>query len=85
MVHSKINDADSPPLGASIFSASGKNSGTVGTNGDIYISGASAGDRLMVKWGEDPSESCSLQVPELKPMGEKATGYQELSLVCVTP
>ena len=85
LVHSKINDADSPPLGASIFSASGKNSGTVGTNGDIYISGASAGDRLMVKWGEDPSESCSLQVPELKPMGEKATGYQELSLVCVTP
>ena len=43
LVHSKMVDGSVPPIGANVFSADGKNNGTVGTNGDIYISGASAG------------------------------------------
>lgn len=83
LVHSKMSDGSLPPLGANIFSASGKSTGTVGTNGDIYISGASSGDRLLVKWGSEASESCSLPVPGLKAVDEQTMGYQELSLICV--
>ena len=68
LVHSTMSDGNSPPLGANIFSATGKNSGTVGTNGDIYISGASTGDLLLVKWGAGINETCSLRVPELAVM-----------------
>ena len=85
LVHSKMHDGNSPPLGANIFSATGKNTGTVGTNGDIYISGASSGDRLLVKWGSEDDESCALLVPELKALEEQAIGYQELSLACAKP
>lgn len=85
LVHSTMSDGNSPPLGANIFSATGKNSGTVGTNGDIYISGASTGDLLLVKWGAGINETCSLRVPELVVMEEQNIGYQELSLACVKP
>ena len=85
LVHSKMHDGNSPPLGANIFSATGKNTGTVGTNGVIYISGASSGDRLLVKWGSEDDESCALLVPELKALEEQAIGYQELSLACAKP
>ncbi len=85
LVHSKMADGSVPPIGANVFSADGKNNGTVGTNGDIYISGASAGDRLLVKWGNDAGESCSLVVPELKAATEQLMGYQELSLTCGKP
>ncbi len=85
LVHSKLLDGSVPPIGANVFSSDGKNNGTVGTNGDIYISGASAGDRLLVKWGSDAGDSCSLVVPELKSATEQLMGYQELSLTCGKP
>ena len=85
LVRSTMANGDQLPLGANIFSAAGKNSGTVGTNGDIYISGASEGDLLTAKWGEDASENCSLLVPVLKAMDEHTMGYQEISLTCLKP
>jgi outer membrane usher protein len=85
LVHSRVGDNNVPPLGANVFNAAGKSSGTVGTNGDIYVSGVASGERLLVKWGSDPSERCSLLVPELAPVAEQSMGYQELSLTCVKP
>lgn len=60
LVHSKMADGSVPPIGANVFNADGKNNGIVGTNGDIYIPGVLARDRLLVKWGSDIGESCSL-------------------------
>jgi len=85
LVHSKMADGSVPPIGANVLNADGKNNGIVGTNGDIYISGVLAGDRLLVKWGSDVGESCSLLVPELQPATEHLMGYQELSLSCGKP
>ncbi|MBF1995095.1 fimbrial biogenesis outer membrane usher protein [Serratia symbiotica] len=85
LVHSKMADGSVPPIGANVFNADGKNNGIVGTNGDIYISGVLAGDRLLVKWGSDIGESCSLLVPDLQPATKQLMGYQELSLSCGKP
>lgn len=85
LVHSEMEGSSVPPLGANVFNAAGISSGTVGTNGDIYVSGVASGERLLVKWGSDASDSCSLLVPELAATDEQSMGYQELSLTCVKP
>ncbi|AEW44670.1 fimbrial biogenesis outer membrane usher protein [Serratia symbiotica str. 'Cinara cedri'] len=82
LIHSKTTDNSLPPIGANVFSLDGKNKGIVGTNGEIYISGALPGDRLLVKWGQDVSEICSLLIPDLQYPTKEFMGYQELSLYC---
>ncbi|MCP1065482.1 hypothetical protein M5G07_07995 [Serratia symbiotica] len=67
LVHSKMADCSLPPIGANVFNADVKNNVIVGTNGDIYISGVLTGDHLLVKWGSDIGESCSLLVTDLQP------------------
>lgn len=82
LVHTNMKKGVVPPIGANVFSANGKSRGIVGANGDIYISGVSTGDRLLVTWGSDVNESCSLVVPELQPDSNQLIGYQELLLSC---
>lgn len=85
LIHSKLSDNSYPQIGASVFNAKGRNSGTVGMNGDLFVSGISAGETLTVKWGEGPIDKCLLVIPDKLAAQTKTSGYQELSLTCQRP
>lgn len=82
LIHTRLDGGDYPAIGASVFNAEGRNSGTVGLNGDVYVSGIKRGERLHIKWGAQADEHCQLSVPDS--IGERQTyqGYQELTLPC---
>lgn len=83
LIHSTHRDGIVPPLGAAALSSAGISKGIVGTNGDIFISGANAGERILVKWGEGKEESCHFLIPDLRSKkGEITAGYRETTLVC---
>lgn len=85
LIHSKLPDNSYPQIGASVFNSQGRNSGTVGMNGDLFVSGISAGETLTVKWGEGTADKCLLVIPEKLDAQTKGVGYQELTLTCQRP
>lgn len=82
LIHSKMNNGLYPNIGATVFNEKLRSSGTVGMNGDAYVSGVKSGETLTVKWGDEPLEQCQIKVPENLPPQTKGQGYQELRLVC---
>ena len=82
LIHSKLPDNSYPQIGASVFNSQGRNSGTVGMNGDLFVSGISAGETLTVKWGEGTADKCLLAIPEKLDAQTKGVGYQELKITC---
>lgn len=83
LIHSTNRNGIVPPLGAAALNSEGISKGIVGTNGDIFISGASAGERILVKWGEAKDESCHFLIPDFRTKkGEITAGYRETTLVC---
>lgn len=85
LIHSASPDGAFPGIGASVYNAEGRNSGTVGLNGDMYVSGVKSGEVLTIKWGEHENEQCRIAVPANLPPQGKNKGYQELNLLCTTP
>lgn len=85
LIHSRLADNSFPQIGASVFNSQGRNSGTVGMNGDLYVAGIAAGDKLTVKWGDGPADKCYLQIPAKLDAQTKTMGYQELTLTCQRP
>jgi outer membrane usher protein len=82
-VQSKRPDGSVPPIGSTVFGRDGRANGVVGTHGEIFISGVADGDRLLVKWGNEAQDACSLQVPPF--LGNAANppqGYDTVSLTC---
>lgn len=83
LVHSKRPDGSVPPIGATVFGRDGRNNGVVGTDGEIFISGIAEGDRLLVKWGIEAQDACSLQVPaDSGNAAQVSQGYDTVSLIC---
>ena len=85
LIHSSLPDHSYPQIGAGVFNAQGRNSGTVGTNGDLFVSGVASGEKLTVKWGEGPTDKCSLLIPDNLAKQTKTIGYQEITLTCQRP
>ncbi|MGY0162915.1 fimbria/pilus outer membrane usher protein [Edwardsiella tarda] len=84
LIHSHLAQGGYPAVGASVFNQQGRNSGTVGMNGDLYVSGVQPGEKLTLRWGNQPGQQCVLPLPhDLPPLG-KTAGYQELTLSCQT-
>ena len=81
LIHTVLEDGGYPLPGAGIYDKSGKSAGTVGTNGEVFVSGVNPGDLLTVKWGESTNQMCSLTIPEYG-VDAQATGYSELDLTC---
>ncbi|MBW7983756.1 fimbria/pilus outer membrane usher protein [Enterobacillus tribolii] len=79
LIHTRMANGDTLPIGAVVFNEAGRNSGTVGLNGDVYVSGIKPGEKLKVVWGE---HHCRLTMPG--DLGDDAatTGYREISLTC---
>lgn len=83
LVLSRRSDGSVPPLGANVFGRDGRINGVVGTQGEIFISGVADGDRLLVKWGDEVHNSCSLMVPTFEgDAAQPASGYESVSLNC---
>ncbi|MEN0617365.1 fimbria/pilus outer membrane usher protein [Klebsiella indica] len=85
LIHTKMNNGLYPNIGATVFNEKRRSSGTVGMNGDAYVSGIKSGEKLTVKWGDEPLEQCQIKVPENLSPQTKGQGYQELTLVCQQP
>lgn len=86
LIHSTFPNGTVPPIGASVFAADGRSRGVVGTNGETYVSGINEGDRLVVSWGANEHDSCSLHVPKVNVNSViPQQGYQIISLVCQLP
>lgn len=85
LVQSRLPDGSVPPIGATVFARDGRSNGVVGTDGEMFISGVADGDRLLVKWGSEAGDACSLVVPahpgDLQP---PVQGYDTVSLICNT-
>ena len=83
LVHSQLADGSVPPIGATVYARDGRSSGVVGTAGEIFIAGVADGDRLLVKWGSEAGEACSLLVPAYQGDAQPpAPGYDTVSLTC---
>lgn len=82
LIHSQLNDGSNLQIGATVYNEKHRNSGTVGMNGDLYVAGVKAGERLVVKWGDGPTEQCQINIPDNLAPQTKGQGYQEISLTC---
>ena len=82
LIHSRLANGDYPAIGASVFNAEGRNSGTVGLNGDVYVSGVKPGETLTVRWGTTADRQCVLPIPESIGHQQVIKGYQDISLEC---
>ncbi|MEN4700027.1 outer membrane usher protein [Pantoea agglomerans] len=61
----RFADGSTPPFGATIQNAKGQNTGIVGDDGSVYLSGIRPGDTMLVRWGDH--EQCSLTLPARLP------------------
>lgn len=61
----RFPDGSYPPFGATVQNARGQNTGTVGDEGSVYLSGIRPGDIMKVQWGDN--EQCSLVLPSKLP------------------
>ncbi|WP_258869456.1 fimbria/pilus outer membrane usher protein [Pseudomonas fluorescens] len=85
LVHSTLADGSVPPIGATVFGRDGRSNGVVGTGGEIFIAGVADGDRLLVKWGSEAGDACSLVVPAYHGNAQQPVqGYDTVSLICNT-
>lgn len=82
LIHTHNPNYPSPPIGAVVFNDQGRNSGTVGLNGDLYVSGVKAGEMLIAKWGTEREKQCELLIPRTLEGESQSLRYQELTLVC---
>jgi outer membrane usher protein len=82
LIHAQLGDNNYPAIGAGVFNEDGRNSGTVGLNGDTYVSGVKPGEKLTIKWGPKADQQCVLPIPASVGNQQTGMGYQELTLQC---
>ncbi|WP_241611491.1 fimbria/pilus outer membrane usher protein [Rosenbergiella epipactidis] len=82
LIHTSLVDGSKPQLGASVLNQKGVNSGTVGTDGVVFVSGITSDDKLRLKWGENADQQCLISIPDNLPPMKDGEGYQELTLQC---
>ena len=82
LIHSHLKDRTYPQIGSVVFNSTQRNSGTVGMNGDMYVSGVKVGEVITVKWGEESLSQCTIKIPRDLPVQTEGQGYLEASLLC---
>lgn len=82
LIHARMADNEYPAIGAGVFNQDGRSSGTVGLNGDTYVSGVKPGEKLTIKWGQNANQQCVLPIPASVGKQQIGMGYQELTLQC---
>ncbi|EMJ5851807.1 outer membrane usher protein [Klebsiella aerogenes] len=61
----RFADGSFPPFGAQIQNARGQNTGIVGDEGSVYLSGIRPGETMQVHWGDN--QQCALPMPTQLP------------------
>ncbi|WP_432807449.1 outer membrane usher protein [Providencia vermicola] len=61
----KLADGSTPPFGARVKNSRQQDTGIVGDEGQIYLSGIKPSDIMTVSWGEDTQ--CEMQIPNPLP------------------
>jgi len=74
----RLTDGSYPPFGATVQNTQGQNTGIVGDEGNVYLSGMHPGDKMTVQWGSDGK--CVLALPPSFP----GTPNPGLLLPCTT-
>jgi len=82
LIHSRRPDNSVPPVGAQAYSRGDRNNGIVGTDGDIFVSGVTAGETITIRWGEGADEQCRIQLPDGHPVDQAGAGYREIAAIC---
>lgn len=81
MVITGSTSAGSPlPFGARVSDSTGQEIGMVGQGGQVMLSGATGKKTLQIRWGDDASQGCQLQV-DTSTM-EHRNGYYLQTLQC---
>lgn len=62
MVETTLPDGRPVPFGADVFDAQGNSIGVAGQGSRLFIRDMQSSGTLTVKWGEDPSDSCRIDV-----------------------
>lgn len=82
LIHSRLPDNNVPPVGAQAYSRGNRSNGVVGPEGDIFVSGVTAGEALTIRWGESQGEQCLIQLPDLHADAQGKAGYREINAIC---
>jgi P pilus assembly protein, porin PapC len=82
LIHSKLPDNSVPPVGAQAYSRGERNNGIVGTDGDIFVSGVTAGEEITIRWGAGADEQCRIKLPDEHPDNQAKAGYHEINAIC---
>ena len=59
------SDGSSPPFGSVVHNGDNFETGIVGDDGSVYLSGIRAGESMTVKWGD--AGSCTVRMPDALP------------------
>nr|WP_157838089.1 outer membrane usher protein [Pseudomonas sp. PH1b] len=74
MVH--LADQSAPPFGATVKNRRGQDTGIMGEDGQVYLSGMKAGETMALHW--NGVAQCAFTLPELDPRAES-----EIQLLCL--
>ncbi|HEJ7838890.1 TPA: outer membrane usher protein [Serratia marcescens] len=58
----RLADGSAPPFGATVLNAKQQETGIVNDDGNVYLSGINAGDKMTVHWGNAPQ--CQITFPD---------------------
>ena len=66
LIKSNLDDQSNIPFGSEVFSETGENIGLSGQNGQIYFRAEKTNGTILVSWGDEADEKCSIDynIPE---------------------
>ncbi|WP_288440946.1 fimbria/pilus outer membrane usher protein [uncultured Pseudomonas sp.] len=60
LIKATLKDSTTPPIGADALDSEGQIVGMVGQAGLVYVRVQEPGEKIQIRWGESPEESCRL-------------------------
>jgi outer membrane usher protein len=82
MVETALPDGDAVPFGAEVFDAQGNSVGVAGQGSRLFIHDMPESGVLTVKWGEDATESCQIDVPLPKSKKGRQAKLETVKAAC---
>jgi outer membrane usher protein len=82
LIEARADDGKALPFSATVLDESGRAVGLVGQGGRIEANVAEDAGRLTVRWGDEPSDQCTLSYRLPAPDGHKAVDFARTEAVC---
>ncbi|SFR95171.1 outer membrane usher protein [Dyella sp. OK004] len=82
LIDSSLEDGAPIPFGADVFDENGNSVGIAGQASRVFVRGLEKSGTLTVRWGDEPNDSCRIQVA-LPPQAKgKHMDYEKFQLPC---